>query len=61
VPAEQVRAGQIGKLWGLRDIQIGDTLGVPPPGGSSTGSRRPHWKPPSPRGARRTGARCTPR
>ena len=32
VPREQVRAGQIGKLWGLRDIQIGDTLGVPPPG-----------------------------
>ena len=31
-PAEQVRAGQIGKLWGLRDIQIGDTIGVPPPG-----------------------------
>src|SRR5215472_10496491 len=31
-PAEQVRAGQIGKLWGLRDIQIGDTLGEPPPG-----------------------------
>jgi ribosomal protection tetracycline resistance protein len=28
----QVRAGQIGKLWGLRDIQIGDTLGVPPAG-----------------------------
>ena len=27
VPREQVRAGQIGKLWGLRDIQIGDTLG----------------------------------
>jgi ribosomal protection tetracycline resistance protein len=32
VPRGQVRAGQIGKLWGLRDIQIGDTLGVPPPG-----------------------------
>ena len=32
VPRDQVRAGQIGKLWGLRDIQIGDTLGVPPPG-----------------------------
>jgi ribosomal protection tetracycline resistance protein len=31
-PAEQVRTGQIGKLWGLRDIQIGDTIGVPPPG-----------------------------
>ncbi len=32
VRREQVRAGQIGKLWGLRDIQIGDTLGVPPAG-----------------------------
>ena len=31
---ERVRAGQIGKLWGLRDIQIGDTLGVPPAGRS---------------------------
>ena len=29
---EQVCAGQIGKLWGLRDVQIGDTLGVPPAG-----------------------------
>ena len=34
VRREQVRAGQIGKLWGLRDIQIGDTLGVPPAGRS---------------------------
>src|SRR5215471_10564044 len=32
VPRGQVRAGQIGKLWGLRDVQIGDTLGVPPAG-----------------------------
>jgi ribosomal protection tetracycline resistance protein len=32
VRREQVRAGQIGKLWGLRDIQIGDTLGVLPAG-----------------------------
>ena len=32
VHREQVRAGQIGKLWGLRDVQIGDTLGVPPAG-----------------------------
>ncbi len=28
----QVCAGQIGKLWGLRDVRIGDTLGVPPSG-----------------------------
>jgi len=32
VRREEVRAGQIGKLWGLRDIQTGDTLGVPPAG-----------------------------
>ena len=29
---DQVCAGQIGKLWGLRDVQVGDTLGVPPAG-----------------------------
>jgi len=32
VRREEVRAGQIGKLWGLRDIQTGDTLGMPPAG-----------------------------
>ncbi len=32
VRRERVSAGQIGKLWGLRDVQTGDTLGVPPPG-----------------------------
>jgi ribosomal protection tetracycline resistance protein len=32
VRREEVRAGQIGKLWGLRGIQTGDTLGVPPAG-----------------------------
>ncbi|MGW5864260.1 GTP-binding protein [Streptomyces sp. NPDC055239] len=26
---ESVRAGQIGKLWGLGDVRIGDVLGVP--------------------------------
>jgi ribosomal protection tetracycline resistance protein len=30
VPREQVAAGQIGKLWGLPEIQIGDTIGRPP-------------------------------
>jgi ribosomal protection tetracycline resistance protein len=29
VPAKAVAAGQIGKLWGLRDIRIGDVIGVP--------------------------------
>jgi ribosomal protection tetracycline resistance protein len=28
-PRASVAAGQIGKLWGLGDIQIGDTLGAP--------------------------------
>jgi ribosomal protection tetracycline resistance protein len=32
VRRDEVRAGQIGKLWGLRDVQVGDTLGVPPAG-----------------------------
>jgi ribosomal protection tetracycline resistance protein len=30
VPRASVAAGQIGKLWGLSAVQIGDTLGVPP-------------------------------
>ena len=30
VPRACVAAGQIGKLWGLSDVQIGDTLGVSP-------------------------------
>jgi ribosomal protection tetracycline resistance protein len=29
IPRSSVAAGQIGKLWGLGAIQIGDTLGVP--------------------------------
>src|SRR5205085_2076927 len=28
---DSVSAGQIGKLWGLGDIRIGDPIGVPPP------------------------------
>jgi ribosomal protection tetracycline resistance protein len=28
VPCASIAAGQIGKLWGLGDVQIGDTLGV---------------------------------
>lgn len=32
-PRACLRAGQIGKLWGLHDIQIGDHIGQPPPGG----------------------------
>lgn len=28
---EEARAGEIGKLWGLREIRVGDVLGEPPP------------------------------
>ncbi|WP_308117692.1 TetM/TetW/TetO/TetS family tetracycline resistance ribosomal protection protein [Streptomyces anatolicus] len=28
----EVRAGRIGKLWGLGDVRIGDVIGVPPKG-----------------------------
>jgi ribosomal protection tetracycline resistance protein len=28
-PRSSVHAGQIGKLWGLRDIRIGDPIGIP--------------------------------
>jgi ribosomal protection tetracycline resistance protein len=37
-----IDAGQIGKLWGLGDIQIGDTLGAP-----RTVSERHHFAPPT--------------
>jgi ribosomal protection tetracycline resistance protein len=37
-----VGAGQIGKLWGLGDVQVGDTLGDPRPGAS-----RHHFAPPT--------------
>ena len=32
-PRTSLRAGQIGELWGPHDIQIGDHIGQPPPGG----------------------------
>jgi ribosomal protection tetracycline resistance protein len=40
-PRLSVHAGQIGKLWGLRDIRIGDPIGIP--------RRRPaeHFSPPT--------------
>ncbi len=31
VPRGSVAAGRIARLWGLGDVQIGDTIGVPPP------------------------------
>jgi ribosomal protection tetracycline resistance protein len=37
-----VAAGQIGKLWGLGDVQIGDALGLPPPT-----SEHHHFAPPT--------------
>ncbi|MEV7193382.1 translation factor GTPase family protein [Streptomyces sp. NPDC093510] len=37
VRRQEVRAGQIGKLWGLADVRIGDVIGVPRPGTEHTG------------------------
>jgi ribosomal protection tetracycline resistance protein len=42
VSSTSVAAGQIGKIWGLGDIQIGDTIGVPPPRGEQH-----HFSPPT--------------
>ncbi|WP_455680994.1 GTP-binding protein [Streptomyces huasconensis] len=33
----EVRAGQIGRLWGLGDVRIGDVIGVPPKGAAPGG------------------------
>jgi ribosomal protection tetracycline resistance protein len=41
-PAASVAAGQIGKLWGLADIQIGDTIGA-----AGTTRARHHFAPPT--------------
>jgi ribosomal protection tetracycline resistance protein len=38
-----VAAGQIGKLWGLGDVQIGDTVGMP----RTTPAERHHFAPPT--------------
>jgi ribosomal protection tetracycline resistance protein len=42
VPSASVAAGQIGKIWGLGDIQIGDTIGVP-----SARVEQHHFSPPT--------------
>ena len=42
VQRASVAAGQIGKLWGLGDIQIGDAIGA-----SRTASERHHFAPPT--------------
>ncbi len=57
-PADQVTAGQIGKLWGLAGIQVGDQVGDPAgdsaggPAGTGTGAapaagNRTHFAPPT--------------
>jgi ribosomal protection tetracycline resistance protein len=42
VPRASVSAGQIGKLWGLADVQIGDTIGM-----SAAAAGRRHFAPPT--------------
>ena len=42
VKRASVAAGEIGKLWGLADVQIGDTIGVP-----RTASECHHFAPPT--------------
>jgi ribosomal protection tetracycline resistance protein len=44
-PRASVSAGEIAQLWGLDQIQIGDYLGPPPPGGTQTQSH--HFAPPT--------------
>ena len=41
VRGDSVAAGQIGKLWGLNDVRIGDTIGEPGPRTASTRSFAP--------------------
>jgi len=43
VQRASVAAGQIGKLWGLGDVQIGDTIGMP----RSAPSQRHYFAPPT--------------
>ncbi|MFG2502382.1 GTP-binding protein [Streptomyces sp. NPDC048441] len=48
VPREGVSAGQIGKLWGLGDIRIGDVIGVPGVAAERRGGNgRHHFSPPT--------------
>jgi ribosomal protection tetracycline resistance protein len=42
VPSDAVCAGQIGKLWGLGDIRIGDAIGAP-----RAGAAQHHFAPPT--------------
>ena len=43
VPRGEVRAGEIGKLWGLADVRIGDPIGIPRP----TAAPGHHFAPPT--------------
>ena len=43
VPRAEVAAGQIGKLWGLGDVRIGDAIGEPPHAAAGRG----HFAPPT--------------
>jgi ribosomal protection tetracycline resistance protein len=43
VPRAAVAAGQIGKLWGLAGVQVGDAVGVP----ASAAPRRHYFAPPT--------------
>ena len=52
--ASRSRAGQIGKLWGLGDVQIGDTIGAPPAAPPGRAPLRP--ADPGDRGASRAAA-----
>ncbi|MFE6163080.1 GTP-binding protein [Streptomyces sp. NPDC056486] len=47
VSREGVGAGQIGKLWGLADIRIGDVIGVPDADGRMRAAGRHHFSPPT--------------
>ncbi|MFF1693842.1 GTP-binding protein [Streptomyces sp. NPDC058257] len=44
---EGVRAGQIGKLWGLGDVRIGDVLGVPRAEGAEGSAGQRFFSPPT--------------
>ena len=55
-----VAAGRIGRLWGLGDVRIGDTIGGSPAASSSAGSPRRPWRRSSSPAGRPTRAPCTP-
>ncbi len=66
---DAVTAGQIGRLWGLAEVRIGDVIGVAGAAGAAgrraapgrARSRRRRWRPWWCRAAGPTGARCTRR